>query len=169
MLVNRNNKVVVGLNEYELFEFYRKFIGKFIWNGNKGLAVKRFDEILLLLKNEAKKSPFDSLSMAADNVLPLFTHIIKKMGKKSYYVPTFCYSNKRYVLIFNWFLKTIKNRTNVRGVKIEHLVSYLIQAKDGRGLFIKTKINYYKQIFKGRHLMSKKIKKKIVDVSTIYD
>jgi hypothetical protein len=30
MLVNKNNKIVVGLNDYELFEFYKKFVGKFI-------------------------------------------------------------------------------------------------------------------------------------------
>lgn len=101
MLVNKESKVDVGLSEYEFFDFYKKFIGKFVYKGNKSLAIRRSDLTLLLLKQQLNKEPMLPLKQAINNLLPVFAHSVKKLGKKAYYVPTFNYSNKKFVLIFD--------------------------------------------------------------------
>jgi len=57
---------------------------------------------------------------------------------------------KKFVLLINWIVRSIKRKSNIFGFKKEDILKNLIEVYNNKGFLLKQKYNYYSFIFSNR-------------------
>jgi len=92
---------VLALKKNEYNFFLNKFYGSLISRGRKSFAIKQFNNILINFKEKFKSDPFIDLNKSINNLIPILSSKLKKMGKVYYPVPTLAVGKRRFVLILS--------------------------------------------------------------------
>jgi len=140
----------------EFFIFSKKFMGSLIFKGNKVKAVKSFDEVLYRLKKASKrgKDPFETFHSIFIRLVPIFSIAYKRMGNRYQPVPKLANRNVRSVLIIDWLIRSLKGKSNIRGVRIMDIIRALIDTYRGKGKPLALKRAFYRRSLSGRHLLN---------------
>lgn len=142
-------------NEQEYLSFLRKFRGSLIFRGKSSLSYKLFDRIQIILRKEISKKrgedPEVGLEIALFNLIPIIGMSNVRRGRKIQTVPVFLKPRKRIVLINKWLISSQKNKSNVRGIKIDNIAKLLLLALIKKGNAYGQKIEYVKKAFSLRY------------------
>jgi len=150
------NKTIYSLivEDKEFYIFLKKFVGSFIFRGNKSRAMKMFDEILYGLKCKFNKDPIFILYAVFKKLVPIFAIAYKRVGNKYQPVPKFASKNVRVVLMNDWLIRSLKGKSNVRGVRVSDITKVIIDTYHNKGKALMNKKAFYKKALSGRHLLS---------------
>jgi len=142
------------IEDKEFYFFLKKFVGSFVFRGNKARAFKMYDEILYILKKTLKKEPLVVLHDVFLKLVPLFSIAYKRVGSRYQPVPRFANKNVRIVLMITWLIRNFKGKSNVRGIRVNDVAKVIIDTYNNKGRALASKKAFYKRALSGRHLLS---------------
>jgi ribosomal protein S7 len=142
------------VEDKEFYIFLKKFVGSLIFRGNKSRAIKMFDEILYSLKCKFNKDPIFIFYTVFKKLVPIFSIAYKRVGNKYQPVPKFANKNVRIVLINDWLIRSLKGKSNTRGVKVSDIIKVIVDTYYDKGKALANKKAFYKRALSGRHLLS---------------
>jgi len=148
-----NNKIKYVLNDKEYYEFLSKFRGSLIFRGKSSLSYKLLDKIFFSYKETFGIETDYLFKKAVINLMPFIGHRSVKLGKKIHYVPMLLKKHRRFKLLFGWLLKSNKNKSNVRGFKINDVCKMFYDALFSTGPIFDLKSEHYKKSMSSRHLL----------------
>jgi len=149
--VDFKKKDIIVFSFKDFFIFRKKFNGMFILKGKKSNSFKIYAFLLLSLKKLAKQfNPIQLFFILVKKITPFFTTEFRKNKKKLLTVPSLMYGNKKFVLLINWIVRSIKRKSNIFGFKKEDILKNLIEVYNNKGFLLKQKYNYYSFIFSNR-------------------
>jgi len=140
--------------EKEFWRFLQKFVGLFIYRGNKARAVKFIDKLLHGLKRELGRDPMVVLYLVYLKLFPLFSITYRRMGNRYQPVPKLAAKSVRCVLVLDWLVRGLKGKSNRRGVRANDVVALIVDTYHNRGRALALKKAFYKRALSGRHLLS---------------
>jgi len=141
-------------SQNEFVEALTKFKGGLIFRGNKRRSRRYFDDMLFELKKKVKgKIPLKVVHEAFNNLYPIFGASKRRYGKKFINLPAFAMGNRKNVVLMNWVLRGHKNKTNVRGYKMDEIFRSIIDASQGKGKAMLLKRNFNEQVLASRNLL----------------
>lgn len=156
----QKNKYLLNNNSFskknkEFNIFFNKFIGYLTYRGKKSKAFKNFDNIIYMIKKNYKYyNIINIIYIFYLKLYPIFSVRYKRFGKNYQAIPKLAVGNIKNVLIFNWFLKALKGKNNVQGIKLEDIVDNIINtSKKKRSSALLNKTNFYKRVLLGKHLL----------------
>lgn len=154
MKLNKKALYSIVVENEEFFKFIKKFIGALVFKGNKVKAIMLFDEILYRLKKTFRRSPIDVFYVIFLRLVPIFSIAYKRMGNRYQPVPKLANKNVRVVLMVDWLIRSLKGKSNSRGVKVIDIIKILIDTYKGKGKAIALKKAFYRRALSGRHLLN---------------
>jgi len=167
-VTNKQREEYINLYRQEFSDkdyltFLRKCRGSLLFRGKSSLSYKLFDYIRKVFKKvitSKGEDPDEGLSHAISNLIPIIGTSSVKRGRKVQTIPVFLKIRKRIVLINKWLISSQKNKTNVRGIKIDKIARLLLMAMIKKGNVYDQKIDYVDKAFTLRYLLLRKNKKK---------
>jgi len=142
------------VEDKEFYLFLKKFVGSLIFRGNKSRAIKMYDEILYIIKKTLKQDPMVVLYYVFVKLIPIFSIAYKRIGSRYQPVPKLASKNVRIVLVIDWLIRSLKGKTNIKGVRINDIAKVLIDTYHDKGKALANKKAFYKRALSGRHLLS---------------
>jgi len=142
------------VEDKEFYLFLKKFIGSLIFRGNKSRAIKMYDEILYIIKKTLKEEPMIILYYVFVKLIPIFSIAYKRIGTRYQPVPKLASKNVRVVLIIDWLIRSLKGKSNIKGVRVNDIAKVLIDTYNDKGKALANKKAFYKRALSGRHLLS---------------
>jgi len=142
------------VEDKEFYLFLKKFIGSLIFRGNKSRAIKMYDEILYIIKKTLKEEPMIILYYVFVKLIPIFSIAYKRIGTRYQPVPKLASKNVRVVLIIDWLIRSLKGKSNIKGVRVNDIAKVLIDTYNDKGKALSNKKAFYKRALSGRHLLS---------------
>jgi len=153
---NMEDRLIYSLivEDREFYVFLKKFIGSLIFKGNKVKAINMFDEIMFRMKRKFRKDPIIILYSIFKKLVPIFSIAYKRIGNRYQPVPKLAGKNVRIVLMITWLIRNYRNKSNIRGVRIDDITKVLIDTYHDKGKALASKKAFYKRALSGRHLLS---------------
>ena len=142
------------VEDKEFYLFLKKFVGSIIFRGNKSRAIKMYDEILYIVKKTLKKDPMVILYSVFVKLVPIFSIAYKRVGNRYQPVPRLASKNVRVVLIIDWIVRSLKGKSNIKGVRVNDIAKVLIDTYNNKGKALLNKKAFYRRALSGRHLLS---------------
>jgi ribosomal protein S7 len=144
--------------EYVLF--LRKFRGSMLSKGNRSLSYKLYDYIKVYFKNMLKKRNINLDSdkvfkSAISNLIPVLSTANVRRGRRVETVPVLLKLRKRIVLMNKWLISSQKNKSNVRGVKINDVARIIALLLFHKGNAYDQKMDNLKRAYSARHILLK--------------
>jgi len=154
-------------NNREFLTFLQKFRGSMIFRGKNSLSYKLFDAIRIRFKKafrynkkknrkKLKKVNFEAtFRKAISNLIPILGISNVRRGRKVETVPVLLKLRKKIVLINKWLISNQKNKSNVRGIKINDVSRLILFALLLKGNAYDQKVDYMKKAYSARHILLK--------------
>ena len=142
------------VEDKEFYLFLKKFVGSLLFRGNKSRAIKMYDEILYIMKKTLKQDPMVILYYIFVKLIPIFSIAYKRIGTRYQPVPKLASKNVRVVLIIDWLIRSLKGKSNIKGVRVNDIAKVLIDTYNDKGKALANKKAFYKRALSGRHLLS---------------
>jgi len=151
----KNDNFLLDKQRKEFLSFYISFIGYLIHRGRKGTAINNFDYIIFQLKKHYKyQNVISVLFKFFLQLYPIFSIKYRRLGKNYQPIPKLAFGNIKNVLIFSWFLKSLKGKSNVYGIKLDDIVKIIIDTVDNnRSSALLNKTFFYKRALSGKHFL----------------
>ena len=139
----RNRKeLMYSFSGKEYTEFLSRFRGSLIFRGKSSFSYKWMDKIFLKFKKTFGINTDFLFKKALRNLVPFVGYKKVKMGKKVYPLPILLHKKKRHMLLINWLLKDVKNKSNVRGYRFKDVWENLYDSLYNKGSIIEKKGDY---------------------------
>jgi len=158
-------------NNREFLTFLKKFRGSMIFRGKNSLSYKLFDAIRIRFKKAFRYSKKTKIKIkrkkrrkfnfhaafrkAISNLIPILGTSNVKRGRKVETVPVLLKLRKRIVLINKWLISNQKNKSNVRGIKINDISRLILLSLLLKGNAYDQKIEYMHKVYAARHILLK--------------
>lgn len=148
-------------NRKEYLLFLRKFRGSMISKGKSSLSYKFFDKIRLHFKKIVKKNKKKNLNpdllfkYAIFNLIPIIGTANVRRGRRIETIPILLKLRKRIVLINKWLISNQKNKSNVRGIKINDICRLIAYSLKDKGNAYDQKLDNLKKAYSARHILLK--------------
>jgi len=142
------------VEDKEFYIFLKKFVGIFISRGNKSRAMRVYDEILYIIKRRLKKEPVYILHKVFTKLVPIFSIAYKRVGSRYQPVPKFASRSARSVLIIDWLFRSLRGKSNIRGVRVFDIAKVIVDTYQDKGKALAYKKSFYHRALSGRHLLS---------------
>jgi ribosomal protein S7 len=155
-----NKKLKYVLNNTEYYEFLSKFRGSLIFRGKSSLSFKLLDKIFLFYKKKFGIETDYLFKRAITNLMPYIGFRNVRLGKKTHYVPLLLKKHRRFKLLNEWLLKSNKNKSNVRGLKINDVCKMFYDALFNKGPIFDLKAEHFKKAMSSRYLLRSLFKSK---------
>lgn len=143
-------------NNQEYLTFLKKFRGSMISRGRRSFSYKLFDDIRIYFKRVLKEQNLDFnviLRVAISNLIPILGTSNVRRGRKIQTVPSLLKFRKRVVLINKWLISNQKNRSNVRGIKINDVSRLIALSLFNKGSAYDQKIDSLKKAYSAKHIL----------------
>jgi len=153
-------------NNKEYLLFLRKFRGSMISKGNRSISYKLYDSIRMFLKKAFKGKTEKYVDIdgvfkfAISNLIPVLGVSNVKRGRKIVTIPILLKLRKRIVLMNKWLISNQKNKSNVRGIKINEVSRLILHSIFNKGNIYEQKIENLKRAYVARHILLKMSGKK---------
>ncbi len=151
-----------NFNNQEYIIFLKKFRGSMISKGRRSVSYKLFDKlriyfkkVLKILNKKTKKNlEFDMfLRKAIFNLIPVLGTSNVRRGWKVQTVPSLLKFRKRVVLINKWLIRNQKNKSNVRGIKINDVSRMIAYSHINKGSAYDQKMDNLKKAYAAKHIL----------------
>jgi len=151
-----------NFNNQEYIIFLKKFRGSMISKGRRSVSYKLFDKlriyfkrVLKILNKKTKKNlEFDMfLRKAIFNLIPVLGTSNVRRGWKVQTVPSLLKFRKRVVLINKWLIRNQKNKSNVRGIKINDVSRIIAYSHINKGSAYDQKMDNLKKAYAAKHIL----------------
>jgi len=145
-------------NDREFLTFLKKFRGSMVFRGKSSFSYKLYDRINLIFKKSSLKkkvNPEAVFRYAISNLIPVVGISNIKRGRKVETVPVLLKLRKRIVLINKWLISSQKNKSNVRGIKVNDVARLILLAASLKGNAYDQKMDYTKKVYSSRHVLLK--------------
>lgn len=156
-------------NRREFLTFVRKFRGSMIFRGKNSLSYKLFDSIRIRFKKAFridKNKPqykkkrrkivfYAAFKRAISNLIPILGISNVKRGRKVETIPVLLKLRKKIVLINKWLISNQKNKSNVRGIKINDVSRLILLSLLLKGNAYDQKVDYLKKAYAAKHILLK--------------
>lgn len=147
-------------NNKEYLFFLRKFRGSMISKGKGSLSYKLYDSIRIYFKkilkgNKLNLDPDRVFKLAISNLIPILGIANVKRGRRIETVPVLLKLRKRIVLLNKWLISSQKNKSNVRGIKMNDVSRLLLLSLKGKGNVYDQKMENLKRVYSARHILLK--------------
>ena len=144
--------------EYVLF--LKKFRGSMLSKGNRSLSYKLYDSIKIYFKKMLKKRNIrldhdQVFKSAISNLIPVLGTANVRRGRRIETVPVLLKLRKRIVLMNKWLISSQKNKSNVRGVKINDVSRVIALLLFNKGNAYDQKMDNLKRAYSARHILLK--------------
>jgi len=101
------------------------------------------------------------LRAAISNLIPILGTSNVRRGRRVQIVPVLLKLRKRIVLINKWLISNQKNKSNVRGIKINEVSRLIASAFNSEGSAYDHKIDSLKRAYAAKHILLKMGKKRV--------
>lgn len=144
----------------EYLLFLRKFRGSMLSKGKRSLSYKFYDYIKIYFKKILKEKyqhldPDIVLRLAFSNLIPVIGTANVRRGRRIETVPVLLKLRKRIVLMNKWLISNQKNKSNVRGIKINDVSRLIALLLFNKGNAYDQKIENLKRAYSARHILLK--------------
>jgi len=145
----------LSTKEEEFGLFFIRFVGYLIHRGKKSKAIKDYDYIIYNLKKYYRyENIINILYRFFLKLYPIFNVKYKRFGKNYQPIPKLAYGNVKNVLIFSWFLKSLKGKSNIYGINLKDVINVIIDTMDeNKSIALSNKSYFYKRALSGRHFL----------------
>jgi len=143
----------------EYLIFLRKFRGSMLSKGRRSLSYKFFDHIRVyfkrILRENRKLDPDQVFKLAISNLIPVLGTANVRRGRRIETVPVLLKLRKRIVLMNKWLISSQKNKSNVRGIKINDVSRLIALLLFDKGNAYDQKMDNLKRAYSARHILLK--------------
>ncbi|MEX0940003.1 MAG: 30S ribosomal protein S7 [Candidatus Babeliales bacterium] len=135
----------IGVDELYGSELVQKFINVIMWRGKKNVARKIVYEAIeaLVKKTDGdKEKGLQMFKQAFDQITPAVEVRPRRVGGSVYQIPMEVEANRARSLAMRWLIQAAASRSDKTMGK--RLATELLEAREGRGLAVKKKLDVQK-------------------------